>query len=188
MAYGELKHDFPHIPIFNVIDPAVNWVRDKHFAQVGVIATRATIRSRVYARRLQLQQPEMKIISKATPLLAPLVEEGFTQTEVSKGAIERYLGDPIFKELDALILACTHYPLLQGEIESYLNHQVEVLNSGRLVAETLAAELFRQNLNATEAHQPEAHFYVSEKTKAFSNVAKRFFGKSLILKEQFLPG
>lgn len=187
MAYKELKKEFPEVPILNVVDPVVREVANLQARKVGVVATRATVRSHVYSKRLQNKVPDLEVVQKATPLLAPLVEEGFAGTEVSKGALAHYLEDPALKNLSHLILGCTHYPLLQAEIESYLGAEVSVLNSADLVAvalkELLQAKGMLREANAAGSQQ----FFVSEKTPAFKATAKLFFGADISLQEKLLP-
>ena len=185
-AYDILRAEFPEVHWLNVIDPAARFVVDQGYEHVGVIATRATARSEVYAKRLKALQPQLEVATKATPLLAPLIEEGFAGTEVSRGAIDTYLSEPAFHRIQALILGCTHYPLLKDEIEAYYRGGVHVVDSAHGVALALQALLQRENL-LREAREPETHFFVSENTLAFTQVARRFFGSEIALEERLLP-
>jgi glutamate racemase len=126
------------------------------------------------------------VATKATPLLAPLIEEGFAGTEVSRGAIDTYLSEKAFRRIQALILGCTHYPLLKEEIEAYYQGRVRVVDSAHGVALALQA-LLRQEDLLRAASLPETHFYVSENTPAFTQVARRFFGSEISLEERLLP-
>jgi len=184
-AYGQLKKFYPQLFILNVIDPIVERVAARNFSKVGVIATRATTKSKVYAKKLHRLQPNLEVALKATPLLAPLVEEGFAQTEISRGLIQRYLNDPALENLDALILGCTHYPLLQAEIADYYQNKVEIINSSTWVAQALKEALAKRKLLNTQT-KPSYRFYVSEKTAAFADVSKLFFGAKIKLTEQVL--
>lgn len=187
MAYRELKKEFPEVPILNVVDPVVDEVANLAVQKVGVVATRATVRSHVYSKRLQSKRPGLAVVQKATSLLAPLVEEGFSGTEVSKGVLKHYLDDPDLDGLSHLILGCTHYPLLQEEFESYLGPSVNVLNSADLVALALRQMLqAKQLLNAGSASAQQS-FFVSEKTPAFKSTARLFFGQNIKLQERLLP-
>lgn len=187
MAYKELKKEFPEVPILNVVDPVVREVANLQASKVGVVATRATVRSQVYSKRLQNKVPSLEVVQKATPLLAPLVEEGFAGTEVSKGALAHYLEDPALKNLSHLILGCTHYPLLQAEIESYLGAEVRVLNSADLVAVALKELLQSKGMLRDAQAVGSQQFFVSEKTPAFKATAKLFFGADISLQEKLLP-
>jgi len=187
MAYKELKQDWPEVPILNVVEPVVDEVARLKARKVGVVATRATVRSQVYSKQLQKLDVDLKVVQKATPLLAPLVEEGFAGTEVSTGVLAHYLADPALKDLSHLILGCTHYPLLQAEFEHYLGQDVQVINSAEMVARRLQQMLSEKGLLRELNTAPKLHFYVSEKTKAFSKTARLFFGQEIKLSEKLLP-
>ncbi len=185
-AYENLVQDFPKLPIINVIDPAVSYISSSDAKKVGIIATRATVRSKVYEQRIKEQNQNLEVVQKATPLLAPLIEEGFAGTEVSKGALAHYLNHPSLKALSDIILACTHYPLIEKEISHYLGSGVRVLNSAQLAAQSLQQTLISQNL-LSESQEPVTYkFYVSEKTPAFTKIARMFFGGEIKLEENFL--
>lgn len=185
-AYDILRAEFPSLHWLNVIEPAARFVATRGYAHVGVIATRATARSGVYAKSLKALQPHLEVTTRATPLLAPLIEEGFAGTAVSRGAIEAYLSGEAFRRIEALILGCTHYPLLQAEIEAYYKGRVKVVDSAHGVAVALERLLRREGL-LRPAGVPETHFYVSENTPAFTEVAQRFFGAEIALEERLLP-
>ena len=125
------------------------------------------------------------MVAAATPLLVGIVEEGFTNTEVSGGAIEAYLGNKKFSDVTTLILGCTHFPLLQKEIESFFGGRAEVVDSPELVAHHLEWSWQRCGL-ASESDAAVYQFYVSEKTEAFARTAKMFFGEDIKLEEKEL--
>lgn len=171
---------FKPLPIYNVIDPTIAYVL-KHFsgAQIGIIATRGTISSGVYPLKIKENSPGTGVHSLATPLLCPLIEEGFFGSEISKIVLDHYLNRSEIKNIDALILACTHYPLLQGEIEAYYKGGVQVINSADVVAEAIFKDLpgGLQSMEGTET------FYVSDFTDGFNETTKMFFGENINLIE-----
>lgn len=185
LAYDELMTEHPTIPILNVVDPVAQFVAGQMPNKIGIIATRATTKSKIYKKRLLEINPNLKIEDAATPLLVGLVEEGFMNTELSKGAIKQYLNHPKFRNLDSLILGCTHFPLLQKEIEIFFKGKTHVVDSPELVALELEKILKAKNLLSDEAFG-QYQFYVSEKTSAFSKIAKNFFGENIQLKEKQL--
>ena len=142
-AFEKVRDLLPNnFPLLNVIDPMVKHVKEHHSNEkIGVIGTKATIRSEVYKNRLL----PLECISLETPLLASMVEEGFINNEVSRSVISAYLSNPTIKNLDSLILGCTHYPLLTDDINSYYNNQVKVLDSGIVVAKSLKNKLIDFN-------------------------------------------
>jgi glutamate racemase len=170
------------IPVINVIDPTVNHLRQLDRNQnVGVIGTKATVRSQVYPKRIHRVVPDAKVHALATPLLAPIVEEGLAGSKVSEEALKIYLNRPELKDISSLLLACTHYPLLHNEVQEFYKGAVEVIDSARLTAQALREELSAKGL--LENWPPQHRFCVSELTEAFEENAKRFFGKKLDLQE-----
>lgn len=185
MAYRSLKREFPKQVLINVIDPVVEALAQNPVEQVGVIATRATIRSGVYARRIERKLPKTAVHSVATPLLAALIEEGFAGTAVSKGVLQRYLSIPEFEKLQALVLGCTHYPHIEQEIQDFFGPDLRILDSPGYVAEHLALLLEKKKL-LNAGSKPRHQFYVSEKTPAFTNISSTFFGAKIRLFEKVL--
>ncbi|MEM9921712.1 MAG: glutamate racemase, partial [Bacteroidota bacterium] len=113
-AYNILLDFFEGQTLFvNVVDPLVQTVVNKRFQKVGVIATKATVRSDIYRLKLLERQPNLKVASLATPLLAPMIEEGYAQNKIGQAILENYLSDTSLKDIEALLLSCTHYPLIR---------------------------------------------------------------------------
>lgn len=170
------------IPIFNVIDPVVKHVANKErYQRIGVIGTKATISSDVYVRKINELNPALKVKSLATPLLAPMIEEGFYENNISHTVIESYLSSPKLKNIDALILACTHYPLIKREIESFFNNQVDILNTASIVADDVKLQLEKLQLINNQEVEYNDEFYVSFKTPSFECSTKIFFGDQIEL-------
>lgn len=185
LAYEYLKQHHPNLPILNVVDPVVEYVGGNINNKVGIIATRATTKSGVYRKRLRKLNPKLQVVAAATPLLVGVVEEGFVNTKVSQGAIESYLGAKKFQDVSTLILGCTHFPLLQKEIEQFFGGRAEVVDSPELVAHQLKRMLNKEGLVNTEG-QGTYSFFVSEKTDAFARTAKMFFGEQITLSEHLV--
>ncbi len=184
LAYKHLVELFPNLPILNVVDPVVDYVGSNINNKVGVIATRATIKSGVYRKKLRKMNPKLNVVSAPTPLLVGIIEEAFMNTKVSAGAIEAYLGSKKFSDISTLILGCTHFPLLQKEIEQFFGGRAEVVDSPELVARNLVSLLRKHNLLNANDVVAEHRFFVSEHTPAFERTAKMFFGKHIDLVER----
>jgi glutamate racemase len=181
-AYNTLLDFFDGKVLFeNVVDPLVAAVVSKGYADIGVIATKATIRSNVYRDKIKHELQNAKVRSLATPLLAPIIEEGFITGDISQSIIETYLGSDDFKSIEALLLACTHYPLIKKEIEAYFDHKVDVLDSTDVVAKSVKSMLEKEGLLAQKRIR-ENEFHVSDFTSSFENTAKIFYGKDIELK------
>jgi len=183
LGYQDLK-DFlgDELPILNVIDPVVDFTAaNGAYQKVGVIATKATIRSNVYKEKLLKANPALKVYSLATPLLAPMIEEGFFENNISQTIINSYLSSPKLNNIDALILACTHYPLIKKEIEDYFNGKVAIINTATIVAEDVKNQLEKLGLLNPGTLTAKDEFYVSDKTSSFESSTKIFFGDKINL-------
>ncbi len=180
-AYSTLLDFFEGRTLFvNVVDPLVSAVTDKEYNNIGVIATKATIRSNIYRDKIKHKLQKANVHSMATPLLAPMIEEGFYQGKISHSVIDTYLGRKEFADIDALLLACTHYPLIKKEIEAYFNNKVAVLDSTDVVANAVYELLLKENLLAPERTKKN-EFYVSDYTQSFEDTAKVFYGEEIEL-------
>lgn len=167
----------PDIPVVDVVEPVVAHLR-AHWpgGHIGVIGTRATIESGLY--QSLLTSAGLEVTARATPLLASAIEEGFHQGAVSEALLAAYLGDGIFDAVDALVLGCTHYPLIADQIKAHLPSTVEVVDSPAIVAEVVAAMLPAE----TDASPEATHrFLVSDWTDSFAHGARRFFGDAIQL-------
>jgi glutamate racemase len=163
------------IKIINVIDPMVALVGEKFQGkQVGLIGTKRTVQSGVYVRKIEDLAQDISVRSIATPLLAPMIEEGFFNNQISHEIIAQYLGDPSLEGIDALILACTHYPLIKKEINDFYRDKMTVLDSSETVAQALLTYLENENLLNTD-NRPNHQFLVSDYTESFEASARMFF-------------
>jgi len=170
--------------VFNVIDPVVNYLREHHSGQkVGLIGTKQTVNSGVYRQKVDSLNENIQFVSLATPLLAPMIEEGFHKNEISHGIIESYLQHSDLKDLDALILGCTHYPLIKKQVKDFYPEHVEVIDSSEIVARATKAYLELNNLLNREAHQERDRFLVSDYTVGFEQATHLFFGKAVTLEK-----
>ena len=171
------------ISIFNVIDPVVSEVvKVCSNYNIGVIGTKATIGSNIYERKIHTSCKGAKVNSLATPLLAPMIEEGFINEKISNTIITNYLSNPLLANIDHLILACTHYPLIYNEITDYYKGEVNVIDSSKIVAKHISDELKKKGL-LNETINTKYQFYVSNYTKSFEKSAKFFFKEDIKLEE-----
>jgi glutamate racemase len=187
IAYETVKkHIGNKVPVVDVINPVVVEVSSmKKVKHVGVIGTRATIKSNAYAKRISDTNPHIKVSSLATPLLAPMIEEGFFNNKISRTIINSYLSRPKIKKIDALILACTHYPLIKPEIEEYYKKGINIVDSADIVARQVKKILEEQNLlNTSSKHRHR--FSISDFTKSFEQSTKIFFKGKIRLEHKNL--
>ena len=189
IAYETVKkHVGNKALVVDVINPVVEEVSGmKKIKHVGVIGTRATIKSDAYASRISAANATMKVSSLATPLLAPMIEEGFFNNKISRTIINSYLSRPKIKKVDALILACTHYPLIKPEIAEYYKKEITIVDSAVIVALYVKKLLDDNKLSAASGStKKKHHFYISDFTPSFEKSTKIFFRGKLKLEHKNL--
>ena len=183
-AYETVK-DFVggRVPVINVIDPVIDYVlRKPDIHKVGVIGTKGTIKSDIYARKLKAKNKKIEVESLATPLLAPMIEDGFFNNKISKSIVSSYLSNRRLSKIDTLILACTHYPLIRHEVEEFYKKKVEIIDTAGVVAEKVKLVLTEMKLLGNKSN-PKRHFYVSDFTKSFEESTRYFFKDKLHLEK-----
>ncbi len=184
LAYETVK-DFVggKVPVINVIDPVVETVvAQKNVQKVGVIGTKGTIKSDIYSTKLKAKRKKIEVASLATPLLAPMIEEGFFNNKISRSIIASYLSNRRLKKIDSLILACTHYPLIKPEIAEYYANKINIIDSAGVVADHVKHVLKKNHL-LSKSQKPRHHFYVSDFTNSFEESTKNFFKSKIHLEE-----
>ena len=172
------------VPIFEVITPAVERaITSTVSGNIGIIGTRATIRSGIYDQKIKQQVPEYHVFSKACPLLVPLVEEGWIDARETKMILRKYLAPLKQKQIDTLVLGCTHYPLLKGLIQHRMGkNRIRLIDSSTEVALTLQKYLLENpGFCATLQRGSVDKYFVSDKTKAAVAIAEKIFGRHINL-------
>lgn len=175
LALDEMQQEFD-LPILGVVKPgakvAVETTVNK---RIGLIGTEANIRSGVYTRYIKSLDDEAKVFEKACPLFVPLVEEGWLHDDITLQVASRYLEELKEKDIDTLIMGCTHYPLIRSTIRKVMGVKVNLVNPAYETAIELKNLLERDNLaNKCDVDSPSSmyRFYVSdaeEKFKLFAN-------------------
>jgi len=169
--------------VFNVIEPVVNYIRETYQdTNIGLIGTKQTVGSKVYESKIEGLENKLKLNSLATPLLVPMIEEGFLQGTISQDIINEYLKKPSLRQISALILGCTHYPLIKNQVAHYYNDQIEIIDSSEIVAKSLKAYL-EYNLLINSSANSQDQFIVSDFTDSFEELTKLFFGKQVHLEK-----
>src|SRR5690606_18554147 len=143
------------------------------------------VQSGVYTRKIEEAARGITLHSLATPLLAPMIEEGFFNNQISHEIIAQYLSDATLGDIEALILACTHYPLIKREISQYYGGAMTILESSEVIAKALQEYLAKEQLLNT-AHPVSHHFLVSDFTDSFESAARMFFHESVKLEKHSL--
>ncbi len=175
-AYPALLDEYgERVLLLDVISPVIDYITSKEYKKVGVIGTKRTISSGTYEREFVKRSPGSEIVSLATPLLVPMIEEGFIFDDISNAIIRTYLSDKRLSDLQALVLGCTHYPLIRNQISKFYDFDIEVVDSARVVALELRRILEENDLLNTGRTKAEDRFYVSDYTTYFEKIARMFF-------------
>jgi glutamate racemase len=159
----------------NVIDPVVNRITQLYpGSSFGIIGTKNTINSGTYPEKIRKLLPGARISSMATPLLVPMIEEGFINDEISSSIIKAYLSDKRLAGIETLVLGCTHYPIIRNQIAGYYNFSVEVVDSAMIVA-VHVRELLDSGGLLNSYRKADDRFFVSDHTDYFGKIAGIFF-------------
>ncbi len=162
------------VTIFEVITPAVELaVQASKNLNFGIIGTRATIASGVYKTKIIENQPQARVHSVACPLLVPLVEEGWLDKAETVTIVKKYLQPLKIRQIDTLILGCTHYPLLKKVIQRKIGKRVHLIDSSTSVANSVKAFLNANNqIDRRLGQNDQLTLFVSDVTDQFKKIAE----------------
>ncbi len=163
-----------NVPIFEVITPAVELsLKTSKKMVIGVIGTRATVQSGIYEKKILKIKPEARVYSAACPLLVPLVEEGWLKKPVTSMIVKKYLHPLKVRQIDTLILGCTHYPLLNKTIQNKIGKRVNIIDSSAGVAKKVN-DFLKTNIDVESklAKNGKFQLFVSDITRQFEKTAK----------------
>ena len=180
LAAPALRAQFPDLPILGMIGPgaraAVAATRNR---RIGVIATAATVGSGAYEKRIHEAVADgepVVIVSKACPLFVPLVEEGETDSDITRLVAAKYLTPLKAEGIDTLVLGCTHYPLLKRVIAETMGPDVTLVDSAEAAAAETAQHLREAGMLHADDGAGEEHFYVTDAARRFHRIAEAFLG------------
>jgi len=169
----ERRHDFP---IVGVVEPgaraAMKVTRNN---KIGVIGTEATIASGAYSKALRRLRADVEVYTRACPLFVPLAEEGWLDNAVADEAAALYLATLGRSGIDALILGCTHYPLLRSTIAGHLGESVTLVDSAAATAQAVKEKLAAHGL-VRRRGDGDTSFFVTDAPERFMRVGQRFLG------------
>ncbi len=177
------------LDVMGVIGPgarkAVKLTESKKKPRIGVIATEATIQSKAYSQSIRNASETAEIIESSCALFVPLAEENWTSEPETFSIAKKYLQKIVDKNVDALVLGCTHYPILRDVIQQTVGENVILIDSGEACAEEVEILLNEKGLankNAPKRATQRSlcddldHFYVTDAADRFARVATRFLG------------
>ena len=175
-CYEDLQKQFSNIPIIEVLEPGVSSaIKSTNNRKIGVIGTEATIKSGKYEKKIKEKLLDCQVYSKACPLFVPLAEEGFLEENITLDIVKMYLKDFFKKDIDSLILGCTHYPLLKNSIKKVVGQNVNIVDPAFETALKMKDYLEKNNMANNKGGKHK--FYVSDKNDKFDFIC------SLVLKE-----
>ena len=178
---------YPKEKIIEVISPVVDLIAEQtKYTNIGIIGTRKTIGSGMFNGTLTQRNKTLALVTRATPLLVPLIEDGFVEEKVLFPVFERYFQG--FEKCELLIPACTHYPIIYKQIEAFFKHKLKVLHTPKIVAESAEARLHALNLLNQECHKhSDDEYHLSDVTKDFEHSAMFFLEKEVHFQRTLLP-
>jgi glutamate racemase len=172
---------YPDRRILGVIRPLVEAaVQRSNLKKVGVIGTKATINSRAYSLEIKKLNPTIQVIEQAAPLLVPLIEEGWAKKSVTRMILKKYLQPLKARQIQALILGCTHYPFLLTAIKEIVGRRIVVFQPGEIIATSLKKYLNRHpELGLREVSQPSRQFRTTDSPELFQTLGEKFLDQKI---------
>jgi glutamate racemase len=179
-ALPMLRAELP-LPVIGVVEPGARAaVAATRNGEIGVIGTAGTIGSGAYERAIKAIAPDAVVVARACPLLVPLVEEGWLDTEATRLIAREYL-EPLMRErADTLVLGCTHYPLLKPLLAEILGPDVELIDSAHETAAETGRVLRDAGLCAPDGNVPRHRFIASDAPEQFLRLGQRFLGGATV--------
>jgi glutamate racemase len=169
--------------VVDVINPVVEYVTSHaKYKRIGVIGTKGTVNSGTYVGKIIARNPHVSVASLATPMLVPMIEEGFIFDDISNAIIRSYLSKEELAHIDSLILGCTHYPIIKNQINKFFNFNVDVIDSSKIVANYLR-KLLTDKKQLNDNQHPLHRFLVSDYTDYFQVISKLFFEEDIVLEK-----
>ena len=168
------------VPVVGVIEPGAKAAAAATIKKrIGVIGTEATVRSNAYTRAIHAVDPSIDVFGMPCPLFVPLVEEGWTEGQITEMTAERYLAGMREKDIDTLVLGCTHYPLLKQVISKLMGNGVTLIDSAIETAGEISTILAAKGLLNTSEKQVRHEFYVTDSPQKFLSVGERFLRRTI---------
>jgi len=169
--------------VLNVVDPVIDYlVENDKKGKVGIIGTKGTIGSSVYKNKISARMPDLDVVSLATSLFVPMIEEGYIFDDISNAIIRSYLSKSEISDISTLILACTHYPIIKNQIHKYYDFNVDIIDSAQTAATQLRTVLESKNL-LNNKEKPEYKYFVSDYTPSFKLISKMFLEDEINLEK-----
>lgn len=174
-----IKQSFD-IPIVGVVEPgAIAACLVTKSNRIGIIGTESTVSSGAYEKEINVINNDVKMILKACPLFVPIAEEGWQDTQIAKLTAREYLEELKEKGIDALLMACTHYPLLESTISEVMGEDIKLVNPAYETAKVLKTVLHDLNIQSKSNKSAGYEFYVSDNPVKFKKVGENFLKRPI---------
>lgn len=168
----------PNKKVLGVIIPAAEAAIEKTNAEkIGVIATESTVASQAFVRELHKLDPSVDVFQNPCPLLVPIIESGEHHSAMTDTLLQKYLAPLLKKNIDTLILGCTHYEILKRKIQMIVGKNVTVISESTVVANKLRDYLVRHpEVEQKLCKKHQRQFYSTDRTEKFTALGSQFFG------------
>ncbi len=177
VALPHLQEEWPEVNFIGVVEAGVHkLLQTKRINSVLVIGTAATVNSDSYRMQIHRQRPGIDVRSTSCPLFVPLVEEGIVDGEIAERVAHLYLDPELDPVPGAIILGCTHYPLLKDLIAQIAPSRTRIIDSAVACAEAVQQHLTDQQMTASARTRGTERFFVTDMPASFFTLARRFFG------------
>lgn len=178
LALHILKRRLP-IPVLGVIDPGARQAASStKKKKVGVVGTKATIRSGAYEKAIKKHDPTIEVLSKPCPLFVPIVEEGLENDDVAFLMAEKYLKEFKNSGIDTLVMGCTHYPVMEHVIKKVMGKGVSIVHTGRETAKDVKEALETKGI-INDRGRGGCEYFVTDSPDALKEIGGRFLGEEI---------
>lgn len=165
--------------IIGVVEPAARGaVKATKTGRIGVLGTSGTVKSGKYPEYIKSICPDARVFQKACPMFVPLVENGYTDCDVTRIIAREYLEDIKKSNVDTLILGCTHYPLLKSVIAEIMGDNVTLIDSGAAAAD-FAFEQMKNRDMLSDKQGSSYNYYVSDSAADFAKLGGMFLSRPI---------
>jgi len=167
------------VPVIGVIEPgskaAAAVTKNKN---IGVIGTEGTVKSGSYLKAIK-KISKYSVSQQACPLFVPLVEEGWVENDITDSVVKHYLKPLLKKNIDTLVLGCTHYPLLKNTLQKNVGKKITLIDSAKATANEVKNVLEKNNLYSQQKKKGTLAFYVSDNPEKFAAIGRKFFSDKI---------
>ncbi len=166
------KKWYNKVPIFGVINPVVNHIKNNQYKKIAIIGTKRTVASKSYKKVINRFNSNIEVMQTACPLFVPMIEEGLINKKLMMDIIDLYLRPFKSQNIDAIILGCTHYPIIANQINKYFKNKIEIIDTGKSVAEEVHLFVKKHHINQSKK-QPTIKILSTDITTNFHDMTRR---------------